>query len=98
MKINLRLGIIGLTLCLSVPSFAKEHTVKSPDGKIVVTISDEQGKPTYTVNYLTDEFIHPSPLGLNTNIGDFTKGMTLRENTTVNEIKENYSLATIKQS
>ena len=98
MKINLRLGIIGLTLCLSVPSFAKEHTVKSPDGKIVVTISDEQGKPTYTVNYLTDEFIHPSPLGLNTNIGDFTKGMALRENTTVNEIKENYSLATIKQS
>lgn len=93
-----KLGLLYLSVCLSLPMWAIEHTVKSPDGKIVVTISDEQGKPTYTVNYLTDEFIHPSPLGLNTNIGDFTKGMTLRENTTVNEIKENYSLATIKQS
>jgi hypothetical protein len=51
------LGIIVAGLCLSVSAFAIERTNNSPDGKMVVTVSDEGGKPSYCVSYNGVEFI-----------------------------------------
>lgn len=95
---KMKLVILCLGVCMSLSVWAKEHTIKSPDGKMVVTLSDEQGKPAYTVSYNNEVFIMNSPLGLNTNIGNFTQGMTMQENVVVNEIHDAYTLKTIKQS
>ena len=95
---KMKLVILCLGVCMSLSVWTKEHTIKSPDGKMVVTLSDEQGKPAYTVSYNNEVFIMNSPLGLNTNIGNFTQGMTMQENVVVNEIHDAYTLKTIKQS
>lgn len=92
------LGIIVAGLCLSMPAFALEKTFDSPDGKMVVTVSDEGGKPSYCVSYNGVEFIQNSPLGLKTNIGDFTQGMNLKDgDVIVKQIDEDYTVPTIKQ-
>ena len=92
------LGIIVASLCLSMPAFALEKTFNSPDGKMVVTVSDEGGKPSYCVSYNGVEFIQNSPLGLKTNIGDFTQGMNLKDgDVIVKQIDADYTVPTIKQ-
>ena len=49
----------------------------SPKGDIVVLVDVQDGKPTYEVSLGGVQFLKPSPLGLVTNIGDFTDGLTL---------------------
>ena len=49
----------------------------SPKGDIVVLVDVQNGKPTYEVSLGGVQFLKPSPLGLLTNIGDFTDGLTL---------------------
>ena len=51
----------------------------SPDKKLVVTVADDGGRPTYRVSYGETLFLESSPLGLSTNIGDFSQGMVLQE-------------------
>ena len=93
------LGLLGVSLCLALSVQAEERSFVSPDGKIKVVVTDEQGTPDYTVSYNNEVFILQSPLGLKTNIGDFTEGMTLKAaNSEVKPINETYELATIKQS
>lgn len=93
------LGLLGVSLCLALSVQAEERSFVSPDGKIKVVVTDEQGTPDYTVSYNNEVFILQSPLGLKTNIGDFTEGMTLKAaNSEVKAINETYELATIKQS
>lgn len=93
------LGLLGVSLCLALSVQAEERSFVSPDGKIKVVVTDEQGTPDYTVCYNNEVFILQSPLGLKTNIGDFTEGMTLKTaNSEVKPINETYELATIKQS
>ena len=69
--------LLAIAICVSLPTFAEQRTFNSPDGKIVVTVSDQEGKPSYKVTYDGVEFILNSPLGLKTNIGDFTEGMKM---------------------
>ncbi len=79
-----------------VTAFATDQRVASPDGKLVVTINDEGGKPTYTVSYEGQIVLTPSALGLQTNIGDFTQNLSLKscDNKT---IKDHYTVRNIKQ-
>ena len=80
-------------------SFAEERSFTSPDGKIQVIVNDNAGKPTYSVNYDGVQFILPSPLGLNTSMGEYVSGMTLLpEKEAPKLIEEQYSVKTIKQS
>ncbi|MDE5841269.1 MAG: glycoside hydrolase family 97 N-terminal domain-containing protein, partial [Muribaculaceae bacterium] len=73
------------------------YEVKSPDGRTVVTVSDEGLMPTYSVKYDGKDFILPSPLGLVTNIGDFTAGMNIGKVSTSRRT-DSYSLPNIKDS
>lgn len=68
----------ALGACLSV--YATDWKFASPDGHIQVVVSDEGGKPSYQVLYDGTVFLEPSPLGLETNIGDFTQDMSLGGN------------------
>ena len=86
-----------LAILLSVMT-ANAQSVTSPDGDIKVTLElTNQGKPQYSVNYEGQEMLKPSALGLTTNIGDYTQGLTLKGVVT-NPVSDTYSLRNIKQS
>ena len=83
---------------LCVAMVAKAQTITSPDGVIKVTLDlSDQGKPQYSVSYNGQEILKPSCLGLVTNIGDYTQGLTLKGIAT-NPVSDTYSLRNIKQS
>ncbi|MEW9606455.1 glycoside hydrolase family 97 catalytic domain-containing protein [Bacteroides sp. L008] len=88
---------MAMLLVSSVAS-AEDKQIASPDGKLVVTVSDRDGRPSYSVSYDNVLFLGPSPLGIVANIGDFSSGMSLEKNVSINEIDETYELPSIKQS
>ena len=90
------LVIAALLICSAIK--AEEKQITSPGGKILVTISDKNGQPTYSISYNGTPFINSSPLGLVTNIGDFSREMSLGQNVRSNRIDESYTLPNIKQS
>ena len=77
---------------------AEDKQIASPDGKLVVTVADMDGRPSYSVSYDNVLFLKPSPLGIIANIGDFSSGMSLEKNVSTNKIDETYELASIKKS
>lgn len=91
-----------LCLCLSLfvgmQASAREVELRSPDGKLCVTVDDTDGNPTYRVDYDGVAFLNKSPLGLDTNIGDFTRGLTLTGVSEPTTLDETYELKTIKNS
>lgn len=72
--------------------------ISSPDGKLVVTVTTENGKPSYEVSLNGKQFLTKSPLGLKTNVADLSEGLNMNANVKESKIDENYSLATIKKS
>ena len=88
---------IALSLAL-IAVCAYGETVTSPNGKLVVDVTCENGKPAYSADYWGVNFLKPSPLGLVTNIGDFTKGLQLLSVTDQTSISDDYSLPNIKNS
>lgn len=69
----------------------------SPDGKLQVNVTCADGKPVYTVTYNGKPCMKTSPLGLNTNIGDFTKDLSLSNCSAVEPVKTDYTLYNIKR-
>ncbi|MBR6202051.1 MAG: glycoside hydrolase family 97 N-terminal domain-containing protein, partial [Bacteroidaceae bacterium] len=78
-------------------AWATEKSFTSPDGKLTVVVEDQNGIATYRVNWGETEFIGSSPLGVNTNMGNYTNELTLA-GCEVKTVKESYDLRTIKQS
>lgn len=91
--------ILGMLALASVWSsaWATEKSFTSPDGKLTVVVEDQNGIATYRVNLGTTEFIGNSPLGVNTNIGNYTNDLTLA-GCEVTTVKESYDLRNIKKS
>lgn len=87
-----------LAMAFAFSTHAVEKQVTSPNGKLIVTVSDENGVPTYSVTYEQVSFVESSPIGLITNIGDFSKQMSMGDEVQIKEVNENYQLATIKKS
>lgn len=75
---------------------ARTETIKSPDGQIVVTVCDDNGKPTYSVALNGVEFMQNSPLGVVTDFADLSQGLTLTDVKT-RSISQDYTVPTIKQ-
>lgn len=67
-----------LLLLLLTMTVQAETIITSPDGRLVVTIGDEGGRLTYSVSYDGRTVLLPSALGLTTDIGDFTRGLTYK--------------------
>lgn len=82
---------------LAITASAETKTISSPDGKLVVSISTDEGRLTYSAVYDGVKVLEPSALGLNTDIGDYTKNLTL---TATNEkpVNKTYSMSTVKMS
>jgi len=92
--------ITTLALCLCpIAALCDNLKIASPDGRTVVTVSDTDGVPSYSVTFDGKAFILPSPLGLNTNIGNYTTGMSMTGGPTASQqIHDSYSLPNIKKS
>ena len=69
--------VMAMLLGSSVAS-AENKQITSPDGKLVVTVADMDGRPSYSVSYDNVLFLKPSPLGMIANIGDFSSGMSMK--------------------
>ncbi|QIA08079.1 glycoside hydrolase family 97 protein [Draconibacterium halophilum] len=80
------------------PITAQQNQLTSPDGKLVVSVKIDNGVPVYSVLLNGKTFIKESPLGMETNIGDFTQELTLSESVERSEIHDSYELRNIKQS
>lgn len=48
----------------AAPAHAESLTLASPDGRITVTVSDDQGQATYAVSFEGEQVIAPSKLGM----------------------------------
>ena len=70
---------------------AQELTVKSPDDRLEVCFSVNDGMPCYSVNYDSKVMLENSPLGFVANIGDFSKSITV-EGSERRVINESYTL------
>ncbi|WP_348823694.1 glycoside hydrolase family 97 protein [Flavobacterium aestuarii] len=84
-------------LLLPIFAIGQIKTVTSQDGKLLLNFFIDQGIPSYSVEYNKKVLVEKSPLGLITNHGDFSKGITFavaKENT----IDEKYELDKIKVS
>ena len=84
-------------LLMATLAVSAEKVVESPNGRLTVDLTMEDGVPYYQVVLDGQTFIQPSALGLITNIGDFSRDLTLKEVTT-NDVKDEYALRNIKQS
>ena len=92
-----KLALILSMLLLALPMVAGEERVAGPDGRLVVTVNDKGGAPAYGVTYDGVEFLAPSPLGLKTDVGDYTEGLTLT-GVKIDAVSDDYSVPTIKAS
>ena len=63
----------------TLPGEAKDKTIASPNNQLVVTLTDNDGRPSYAIKFDGIEVMRPSQLGLVTDITDPTQGMTLTE-------------------
>lgn len=70
---------IQLFLIYTLLIFAGAITLSSSNKMVNVEIEIEDGIATYSVKYGAGEMLLPSRLGIKTNIGDFTKGLTLKD-------------------
>lgn len=83
---------------VSTFAFGKESKLYGPDGNLCVIVSDEGGMPSYSVLYEGVTFLQKSPLGIETNLGDFTQQMALTNVGQLSSVNEEYQLLTIKNS
>lgn len=91
-----KICMLCLTL-LYLTSVQADEKIVSPNGKVILTLSMDQGQPSYQVAYDGQAVIVPSVLGLVTNIGDYSQGLVQKAVET-KDVKETYSLRNIKQS
>ena len=91
-KLFFCLAMLGMTQA----TYAGE-VITSPDGRVSLEIDVKDGKPCYQVKYDGQVMIGESALGLVTNMGDFSRNLTMTDVKTV-DIKDEYMLRNIKQS
>lgn len=91
--------ILTLTLLVTagLSVMAEKHDLASPDGKTNVTITDEGGYVRYSVIYNGKTMIESSALGVMSNIGDFTAGLTLKDAKS-QEVSDDYTMHNAKTS
>ena len=90
-------SILFASFCLSTLQ-AEEVVVEGPNGKLQLIVSDQNGEGTcYSIVYNGKTMLEKSPLGMETNIGHFAKGLKYTGHTT-REIDTVYHQNRIKVS
>ncbi len=87
--------ILSMTFIIS---FAEKVEVKSPDNNLVVTVEiTDSGQLFYNVNYEDKAILENSPLGLVTDVSDFSNSLKLLK-TSNTVIDKKYTQDRIKKS
>ena len=76
-----RLKLLVWLFALSGPLAAQSVSVNGPDGKLQLTVScpSANGEVSYAVTNKGKQMLESSPLGMETNVGDFYRGLQLKE-------------------
>jgi len=85
-----------LMLLLPLASAAREASVASPNGKLIVTVNDEGGHATYAITLDGRPMLSASALGFKANFGDFTQGLTIK-NAKEEPVSKTYVMRQTKQ-
>lgn len=84
-------------LIISLSAFCQQNDLTGPDGKLLVSVVVEQGKPVYSVKYNGITMLEPSSLGLITTAGNFADNMKFLSSSN-NKIDKTYFQEKIKKS
>ena len=84
-------------LASSVLCWADDVRVSSPNGSLVVTVSDAEGKLSYTATLDGKQMLAPSALGLQTSLGDLTKELSII-NSQLSTVANSYPMRGTKAS
>ena len=74
-----RLFVIAAALLTSISLMAETRTWPSSNGRLALTVSDDGGIATYSVEYDGVQVVAPSRLGFEADFGDFTKDLKMGE-------------------
>lgn len=91
----LALSVLASALAQTV--MAEKNQVSSPDGKLVVTTEDIDGRLFYTVDYNGKRMMEKSRLGLESNIGDFSNKLKYKS-VSSRGINKKYEMRSTKAS
>ncbi|MDO4931956.1 MAG: glycoside hydrolase family 97 catalytic domain-containing protein [Prevotellaceae bacterium] len=91
------LVLLGAALIAPSATKANTYNIGSPDGKLLVSIDDSNGKLFYTVNYEGKEMLKPSQLGLKTDMGDYTQDLKVT-NSKEEKVSYSYTMTGTKAS
>jgi hypothetical protein len=86
-----------LVVALTLATSAHALEITSPDGQVKVTVSVEDGRLGYQVSYDSQELVAWSPLGLETEAGDFRSDVKIVYKSEVETIKKSYDTPLGKQ-
>ena len=75
--IGIRKWVLPFYLFTFLPLHADNFSVSSPNGSLVVTVSDRGGRLSYTASLDGVKVLEPSALGLKTSLGDLTKELSI---------------------
>ena len=75
--IGIRKWVLPFYLFTFLPLHADNFSVSSPNGSLVVTVSDRGGRLSYTASLDGVKVLEPSALGLKTSLADLTKDLSI---------------------
>ena len=93
MKIKILLLILYFSLFVTFNSL----DISSPDEKLTVSINVQNGIATYSVKYDNQDMLLSSRLGLKSNIGDFSEGLSIVSNK-IDKVSKKYDMRGTKAS
>ena len=93
---NLKLLTLALVASATLTISAREATVASPDGRLILTISDSGGQPTYALTLEGDTLLLPSHLGFLADFADFTQDLHI-SGTKAGQTDREYDMHQAKQ-
>ena len=89
--------LFAIFMASSVLCWADDVRVSSPDGNLVLTVSDAGGRLVYSATLGNKQMLVPSALGLQTSLGDLTKELTIYESQ-ASTINSSYQMRGTKAS
>ena len=89
--------LFAIFMASSVLCWADDVRVSSPDGNLVLTVSDAGGRLVYSATLGNKQMLAPSALGLQTSLGDLTKELTIYESQ-ASTINSSYQMRGTKAS
>ena len=89
--------LLSCVLLVAVAASAREVSIASPNGKLVVKVSDADGRATYTVTLDGETMLLPSALGFQADFGDFTQSVNML-NAKSEYVDRSYQMSQTKQS